>query len=137
MRTAIDTNVLSAVWSGSAPAAHLAGLLNQAASDGGLVICAPVYAELRAYPRATERYVDQFLANTRIEVEFVIDEPVWRETPQRFAEYAHRRRKSAGGEAKRLVVDFIIGAHASLRADRLFTLDPSRFARDFPKLPLM
>ena len=39
--------------------------------------------------------------------------------------------------ARRLVVDFLIGAHASLHADRLCTFDPRFYARDFPKLPLI
>jgi len=90
-----------------------------------------------AYPNATEEYLDHSLASTRVEVDFVIDEPVWREAGQRFANYADRRRKSGGGEARRLVVDFLIGAHASLHADRLFTFDPRFFAQDFPKLPLI
>ena len=137
MRTAIDTNIISAVWSGSAPSAHVASMLAQAANEGALVICAPVYVELMAYPNATGQYLDQFLASTRVQVDFVIEEPVWRETAQRFAAYARRRRKSGGGEAKRLLVDFLIGAHAFLHADRLFTLDPHRFTRDFPNLRLM
>jgi predicted nucleic acid-binding protein len=90
-----------------------------------------------AYPGATAEYLDHFLASTRVQVDFVIDEAVWRETAHRFSEYTRRRRHSGGGEAKRLVVDFIIGAHATLHADRLFTLDPHRFAKDFPKLRLI
>ena len=137
MRTAIDTNIISAVWSGSGQSGHVASVLEIAANEGALVICAPVYVELMAYPNATAHYLDQFLASTRVEVDFVVDEPVWREAAQRFANYAHRRRRSGGGEVKRLVVDFVIGAHASSHADRLFTLDPDRFTKYFPKLPLM
>jgi hypothetical protein len=33
-----------------------------------------------------------------------------------------------------LLPDFIIAAHALLRADRLLTLDPTRYRQDFPKL---
>ena len=137
MRTALDTNIISAIWSGSASSVQIAGTLAQAANEGALVICAPVYVELRAYPNMTAEYLERFLAHTRVEVDFLIDAPVWREAGQRFAHYAHRRRKSGGGEAKRLLVDFIIGAHASLQTDRLFTLDPHRFTKDFPKLRLM
>jgi predicted nucleic acid-binding protein len=137
MRTAIDTNIISAIWSGSAPSAHVARVLAQAANDGALVICAPVYVELMAYPNATAQYLDQFLASTRVNVDFLIEEPVWRETAQRFTAYVRRRRKSGGGESKRLLADFLIGAHALLHADRLFTLDPHRFERDFPKLRLI
>jgi hypothetical protein len=137
VRTAVDTNIMSALWSGSAPSVQAASLLTRAAHEGALVICAPVYVELMAYPNATREYLDRFLARTRVEVDFVIDEPVWREAAERFANYAHRRRKSGGGEAKRLMVDFIIGAHASLQADRLCTLDPHHFTKDFPKLRLI
>ncbi len=137
MRTALDTNIISAIWSGSASAVQIAATLAQAANEGALVICAPVYVELRAYPNMTSKYLERFLAHTRVEVDFLIDAPVWRETAQRFADYARRRRKSTGGEAKRLLVDFIIGAHASLQADRLYTLDPHRFNKDFPKLRLI
>ena len=137
MRTAIDTNVISVVWSGRGPSAQVAARLADAASDGALVICAPVYVELMAYPNMTGDYLDEFLASTRVEVDFVIDEPVWREAAQRFAQYARRRRRSGGSEAKRLSIDFIIGAHASWHSDRLFSLDPQRFSRDFPKLQLI
>ncbi len=137
MRTAIDTNVISALWSGSPVVAQVTALLGRVATEGALAVCGPVYAELVAHPKVTQQFVDQFLATTRVEVDFDFDEPVWRETAQRFAVYARRRRKSAGGEPKRLLVDFLIGAHASLRADRLFTLDPHCYTQDFPKLRLI
>jgi predicted nucleic acid-binding protein len=137
VRTAIDTNVISALWSGSPVVAQVTALLGRIATEGALAVCGPVYAELVAHPKVTQEFVDQFLATTRVEVDFEFDEPVWRETAQRFAGYARRRRKSAGGEARRLVVDFLIGAHASLHADRLLTFDSRSYAHDFPKLPLI
>ena len=137
MRTAIDTNVLSALWSGSTVVAQVTALLGRVATEGALVVCGPVYAELVAHPKVTQQFVDQFLATTRVEIDFDFDELVWRETALRFADYARRRRKSGGGEARRLVVDFLIGAHASLHADRLFTFEPRFYAQDFPKLPLI
>jgi predicted nucleic acid-binding protein len=137
VRTAIDTNVLSALWSGSTVVAQVTALLGRVATEGALVVCGPVYAELVAHPKVTQQFVDQFLATTRVEIDFDFDELVWRETALRFADYARRRRKSGGGEARRLVVDFLIGAHASLHADRLFTFEPRFYAQDFPKLPLI
>ena len=137
MRTAIDTNVLSALWSGSTVVAQVTALLGRVATEGAMVVCGPVYAELVAHPKVTQQFVDQFLATTRVEIDFDFDELVWRETALRFADYARRRRKSGGGEARRLVVDFLIGAHASLHADRLFTFEPRFYAQDFPKLPLI
>lgn len=137
MRTAIDTNAISALWSGSPVVAQVTALLGRLAAEGALVVCAPVYAELVAHPKVTQQFVDQFLVATRVEVDFSLDEAVWRETAQRFAGCARRRRKSAGGEARRLVIDFLIGAHASLNADRLLTFDPHFYAQDFPKLSLI
>jgi len=46
-------------------------------------------------------------------------------------------RNSAGGNAKRLLVDFLIGAHARLKADRRLTLDASRYRTDFRDLTLL
>ena len=134
MRTALDTNVLSALWSGEPLASRIAAQLAEAHAHGGLVICAPVYAELLAHPSASQRFVDEFLADTTIAVDFDLDEPVWRQTAKGFAAYAERRRRSRGGPFKRLLVDFIVAAHASLRADRLMTLEATRYSQDFPKL---
>jgi predicted nucleic acid-binding protein len=112
-------------------------LLGRAQAEGGLVIAAAVYAELLAHPGATEQFVDEFLISTRISIDFDLGEAVWRDAAGRFGVYARRRRRSAGGNPKRLLVDFLIGAHAMLRADRLLTLDTSRYRKDFPKLRLI
>ena len=134
MRTAIDTNVLSALWSGEPLAVLASDQLDHAASAGGLVICGAVYAELLAHPKAKLDFVDHFLSVTGISIDFDLGESVSREASVRFAKYATRRRASRGGRAKRLLVDFIVGAHALLRSDRLLTLDTSRYLRDFPEL---
>ena len=134
MRTALDTNVLSALWSGEPSARRIESALFKARSDGGLVICAPVYCELLAYPSATRQFVREFLDETGIFVDFPLDEQVWQGAASAFVAYAQRRRRSQGGAPKRLLVDFIIAAHALLQADRLMTLDASRYKQDFPKL---
>lgn len=137
MRTAIDTNVISALWSSEPLAGAISALLGEALSQGGLVVCAPVHAELVAHPKATEHFVDEFLKGTGVTVDFILDEDVWRESGRRFAKYAARRRTAQGGSARRLLADFLVGAHALLRADRLATLDNSRYEKDFPELKIM
>ena len=57
LRTALDTNVLSALWSGEPSAQGIESALFKARSEGGLVICAPVYCEFLAHPSATRRFV--------------------------------------------------------------------------------
>ena len=137
MRTAIDTNVLSALWSNEPLAEETARKLGNAKTEGGLVVGAPVYAELLAHPKATETFVNRFLADTGIAVDFTFEQPVWLEAGRRFARYAKRKRKTGQVGARCLLADFIIGSHALTQADRLMTLDPTRYEQDFPELKLI
>ena len=136
MRVAIDSNVISGVWSAEPIASLAVSQLDAARRRGKLLICAPVYAELLAYPKASESFLEQFLRETSIVVDFEISEGIWREAGRRFSQYAGRRRRSSGAHPKRLLVDFLVGTHALLEADRLFTLDQGRYAKDFPELQL-
>lgn len=136
MRTGIDTSIVSALWSQEPLATQMAVLLGRARAEGGLAISAPVYAELLAHPKATLEFVDKFLAQTSIVVNFALDEAVWKEAATAFAGYASRRRMAGDGTPKRLLADFIIGSHAMLRCDRLLTLDSTRYTTAFPRLVL-
>ncbi len=137
MRTALDTSVLSALWSGEPTASQIEGQLDSAYAEGGLVISAPVYAELLAHPKVTVSFVDQFLLDTNIVVDFDLGQLVWLRAAKAFANYADRRRSSKVRVPKRLPADFIIAAHASISADRLMTLDATRYRQDFSELRLI
>lgn len=137
MRSAIDTNVIVALWAGEPVATRMAALLGEARLAGGLVICGPVHAELRAHPRATASFIAKFISDAEIAVDLKLSPEIWQLTGDAYAAYAERKRRSAGGEAKRLLVDFIIGAHALLEADRLLTLDHDRYRTAFPDLKLV
>ena len=136
MRTSIDTNIFSALWSNESGASILAKRLGEAKQAGAVVVSGVVYAELLAYPTATEAFVNEFFERTGIDVDLRFDDGVWIEAGRRFARYATRRRKSKRDGAKRLLADFLVGAHALLQADRLLTLDPGRYKLDFPELRL-
>lgn len=136
VRTAIDTNILSALWSGEESIDRITRALNTAADCGSLVICPLVYAELRGSPKATASFVDHFLQQMEIEVDWNCDRPVWELASERYASYAIRKRKQGMGEPKRLLADFVVGAHAVLRADQLLTLDRGVYRRDFEELLL-
>ena len=112
-------------------------LLGTSRREGSVVICGAVYAELLAHPKVNTSFVDSFLLKTSIAVDFEIGEPVWREAALCYAQYAERRRISGMQEPKRLLVDFLVGAHASLTADRLLSLDASRYAIAFPELQIL
>jgi predicted nucleic acid-binding protein len=134
VRTALDTNILSALLSNEPPAQSISIRLSQAYSEGGLVICAPVHVELSAHPLAKPGLVDAFLEDVGIVVDFFLTEDVWRLAGKSFATYATRRRRSAGGSPRRLLVDFVIAAHAVLKADQLMTLDAAPYEQYFPQL---
>lgn len=137
MRTALDTNVLSAILSNESTAAAIARQLVNAKGDGALLVAPVVYGELLAYPHVNEAFVHRFLQDTGITVDFELRKEVWIEGGRRFARYAVRKRRSGYGHPKRLLADFLIGSHALLQADRLLTLDPTRYRQDFPDLKLL
>jgi predicted nucleic acid-binding protein len=136
MRTAIDTNVISAVWTKEPGAGSVLQQLGVAKAAGALLIAPVVFAELLAYPGASEAFVHRFVEDTGIAVEFDLSQAVWVEAGRRFARHAERRRRNQG-HPKRLLADFIIGSHALQQADRLMTLDPTRYKQDFPELNLL
>jgi predicted nucleic acid-binding protein len=136
-RTAIDTNVLVYLWDRdeqiSAPARVA---LERAHARGGLVITGVVYAELLAAPRRDRTFIDRFLADTGIAVEWELEEPIWRLAGESFREYAERRRGQRDPGPRRLLTDFLIGAHASLRASVLLTGDDRLYRTMLPSLAI-
>jgi predicted nucleic acid-binding protein len=136
MRTSLDTNILSALWSNEPGAASIAKRLGEAKQAGAILVSGVVYAELLAYPKATEDFVNDFFEQTGILMDLRFQDTVWLEAGQRFARYANRRRKAKGEGPRRWLADFLVGAHALLQADRLMTLDPGRYRLDFPELRL-
>jgi predicted nucleic acid-binding protein len=70
-------------------------------------------------------------------VDFDLEESVWLDAGRRFARYANQRRKSGDKEPKRLLADFLVGSHALLQADRLMSLDATRYRQCFPELRLV
>ena len=111
--------------------------LGEARMEGSLVISPVVFAELLAYPRATEAYVHRFLEATGVVIDYKLEERVWAEAGLRFASYAIRRRQATREGPRRLLADFLIGAHALVQTERLLTLDPTRYRQDFPELRLL
>jgi hypothetical protein len=137
MRTALDTNILSPIWSAAPSATAITLQLSKVRAEGALVISAPVFIELSAVPGLNVQTVRRALLETAIAIDFDLEEDVWMLAAETFAAYAIRRRRSGGGSPKRLLPDFVIASHALLKADRLMTLDASRYSQDFPQLRLV
>lgn len=135
MTTAIDTNVLVTLWDVEdtlhRPARHA---LEEAFEQGSLAIVGAVFAELLAAPGRTEEFLDQFCEETGIEVEWELSEEIWRAAGLAFQGYAARRKRQKGTEPRRILADFLIGAHAAVNGYRLLTLDAGLYRASFPKL---
>jgi hypothetical protein len=138
MTTSIDTNIIVALWRNTDSSNRVAAeLLDQAQKRGRLVVSAPVYAELMADPARSENELNEFAARTGIAVDWNIDEDVWREAGRAYRGYARRRIRSGGDPPRRILADFVIGAHAVLHGHTLITLDRRRYAAAFPRLRIV
>jgi predicted nucleic acid-binding protein len=135
LTTAIDTNVIVALWDED-PAFSMAAetALEAAFRRGALVVAAPVFAELVAAPGRTEEFVDSFLEENGIGVDWNLNEGIWRLAGRAFQAYAERRRRQRDHGARRLLVDFLIGAHAQVLGYRLLSLDERVYRAAFPTL---
>ena len=135
MTTAIDSNVIIALWDKdvalSLPAQNA---LDAAFNRGTLVASALVFAELIAAPGRSEKFVGSFLEETGIGVDWELSEQIWRLAGRAFQAYAERRRKQRDKSARRSLADFIIGAHAFRNGFRLLSLDEGHYRAAFPGL---
>jgi predicted nucleic acid-binding protein len=137
MTTAIDTNVVIALWDKD-PTLSMAAqtALESAFNRGSLVVSAPVFAELMAAPGRTETFVSSFLEETGIAIDWDLGEAVWRSAGRAFQGYAERRRKQRDAGGRRILADFLVGAHAQTRNYRLLTLDERLYKVAFPTLTI-
>jgi len=137
MTTAIDTNVIVALWNPDDALNSAANsALDAAVAQGATIISGPVFAELLALPRGRADFVDEFLRDTGIAVDWNLDEPIWRVAGLAFQAYAKRRRRHERIGPRRILADFLIGAHALERGFKLLTLDEGLYRAAFPRLEI-
>jgi hypothetical protein len=135
--TVVDTNVLVALWDVDATSNRAAQeALDTASAHGGLVVPAPVFAELLAFPKRTEAFLQAFFRETSIAVDWNLSEGVWKAAGRAFGVYAARRRRGGESGPRRVLADFVIGAYAEQNGYRLLTLDQGIYRAAFPKLKL-
>ena len=131
MICAIDTNILLDVFLPDKDyAARSANLLRLAYDQGALIICDIVYAEL--VPQFKDRpKLDETLATINVSLSSS-DAAIAFLAGERWGRY----RKS-GGKRKRIITDFLIGAHAAIKAERFLTRDRGFYKSYFPVLKIL
>lgn len=135
MSTAIDTNVLVALWDrDNALNLRARTALDSAQRRGQLVISAPVFTELLASRQRSEAFVDAFCNETGILIDWVLEEAVWRAAGRGFQAYSLRPKRPSGIGPRRILADFLIGAHALKRNCALLTFDDGLYRAAFPRL---
>jgi len=131
MISALDSSVILDVLTASPSFADASeALLRQAATTGKLIISECVLAEICPVFKG-QGAVAEFLSDW--EIEFV---PSSRESVLLAGEHFAQHLKR-GGRSGRIVVDFLIGAHAQTHADRLLARDRGYLRDYFRKLTVM
>lgn len=128
MITAVDTSVLLDVF---LPDKHHGPrskeLLRNAYDRGAILICDLVYAEL--VPAFDDRAtLDGALREISATIS-PIDTDIAYEAGQRWSRY-----RQAGGPRDRIITDFLIGAHAVVKAETFLTRDRGFYSTYFPEL---
>lgn len=136
MIATLDTNVIVGVLEGDETIAEqLATVIDRLADHGTVLVAPVVYAELLAAPSRSAAIVDVFFRDTPVRVDWTLHEMVWRAAGLAYRAYGQRRRAGGNGSsARRILADFIIGAHALHHRATLLTWDVDIYRTYFPDL---
>jgi len=130
--TALDSNILLALWNAEATAPRLVEVLGSLQSRGRLVVCGAVYAQLCGQ----RPDLDALLAGYGVQADPDMPLTAWKLAGRAQAAYAQRRQASGGGLPRRILTDFLVGAHASVGGYALLTLNTRDYG-DFQEVPLL
>jgi predicted nucleic acid-binding protein len=129
--TAVDSNVILDLLSGSrAHGARSATALRRAAGDGAIIASTAVWAEVVGAHEDPQVAADRL---DRLGISLVPDD----RDVAIAAGRVYRVYRVAGGTRRRILPDFLIGAHALIHSDRLLTRDRGFYRSSFKRLPIL
>jgi len=131
MISAVDTNILLDVFLPDEKfAPSSAKLLKLGYDEGALVICDIVYAEL--VPQFFDKNeLDNTLRTLNVSLSS-LDSDIAFMAGEKWSLY-----RKAGGKRERIITDFLIGAHAMIKAERFITRDRGFYNSYFPDLNII
>lgn len=132
MSTALDTNVLLALWNNESTASRLGAALDQLKTQGRVLICGAMYAEWYGVRPDLEAVLETYGVSIDPQMSLL----AWNRAGLAHSAYSKRRQASGGGKPRRILTDFLIGAHASTFGHALLTLNTDDYI-DFPEMPLL
>lgn len=130
MITAVDTSVILDILTDDPSWAEASQqALTQAAREGSLILCETVLAEIIPCLQGDE--INELLDNWGL-CFMPSSKAAAEDAGRMYARYLQRK-----GPAKRVIADFLVGAHALHHADRLLARDRGYFRDYFKQLTLI
>ena len=130
MNTAVDSSVLFALFNKEDEWEAWNVLLRTALSDGQLLVCPIVFAEV-AMGFPSDEVCSQALLSLGMEFSTISPRAAW------LAGHTFARYRRRGGPRTHLVPDFLIAAHAATEAGRLAAIDRGYIRRYFADLEVL
>ena len=90
-----------------------------------------------ACPGRDQSFLDTFCQDAGSAIDWNLDEAVWRAAGRAFQAHAARRRRLGEPGPRRVLADFVIGAHAVQKGCLLLTLDNRLYKTAFPNLRIV